>query len=103
MKICCTYITNTNDLYLVIRQEKQFKLLTLNLDDINEFENKYISDDEKKEGFKFKFLLEYSCETVGYTPILDLFVRGSSRKEAIQLNHKLQAFFLHQGRLFSWI
>jgi hypothetical protein len=35
--------------------------------------------------------------------MLDLFARGSSRKEAIQLNHKLQVFFLHQGKLAAWI
>jgi hypothetical protein len=30
-------------------------------------------------------------------------VRGSSRKEVIQLNHRLQVFFLHFGRLFAWV
>lgn len=54
MKICCTFITNTNDLYMVIRQEivgiadgsHVFKLLTLNLDDINEFENMGKTEEE---------------------------------------------------------
>ena len=56
MKICCTFITNTNDLFLVIRQETYFKLLTLNLDDVNYFENMVKSEEEISEGFKFKFL-----------------------------------------------
>ena len=103
MKVCRTFITNTNDLYVVIRQEQYFKLLTMNLDDINEFENMHLSDKERAESFKFKQLFQYKCVEVDYQPMLDLFARGSSRKEAIQLNHKLQVFFLHQGKLAAWI
>lgn len=89
MKVCRTFITNTNDLFVVIRQEDYFKLLTLNLDDINEFENMHLSADEKTQSFKFRTLFQYECKDVDYQPMHDLFVRGSSRKEAIQLNHKL--------------
>lgn len=53
MKVCKTFITNTNDLFVVIRQEKYFKLITLNLDEINEFENMGKSLEERAEGFKF--------------------------------------------------
>ena len=83
MKVCRTFITNTNDLFVVIRQGEYFKLLTLNLDDINEFENMHLSCEDKAESFKFKQLFQYKCKDVDYQPMLDLFARGSSRKEAI--------------------
>lgn len=51
MKVCQTFVTNTNDMYIVIRQEQHFKLLTLNLDDINEFENQHKSIEEKNESY----------------------------------------------------
>ena len=66
MKVCRTFITNTNDLFVVIRQEDYFKLLTLNLDDINEFENMHLADEDKADAFKFKQLFQYECKDVDY-------------------------------------
>ena len=83
MKVCRTFITNTNDLFVVICQEEYFKLITLNLDDINEFENMHLSEEERAKSFKFRQLFQYKCAEVDYQPMLDLFARGSSRKEAI--------------------
>ena len=40
INICETFITSTKDLFLVIYKEGHFILYTLNLDNINQFENK---------------------------------------------------------------
>ena len=46
--------------------------------------------------------MSYPSKHVGNKPLLHLFIRGSSRKEVIQLNYKLTAFFLHEGALYTW-
>ena len=94
---------------MVIYKEGFYILLTLNLDNINQFENKRKIDglterggDITEDNFKFEKLLEYPASLVNNKPLLHLFIRGSSRKEVIQLNYKLTAFFLHQGALYTW-
>jgi len=96
---------------LVIYKDGNFILYTLNLDNINQFENKRKMDgdgtergngDITEDNFKFEKLLEYPAKLVDNKPLLHLFVRGSSRKEVIQLNYKLTVFFLHEGALYTW-
>ena len=55
-----------------------------------------------EDNFKFQKLLSYPAKLVDNKPLLHLFIRGSSRKEVIQLNYKLTAFFLHEGALYTW-
>ena len=110
IKICETFISSTKDLFLVIYKDSHYVLLTLNLDNINQFENKRKIDGGETErgdtisedNFKFEKLLEYPASLVNNKPLLHLFIRGSSRKEVIQLNYKLTAFFLHEGALYTW-
>lgn len=99
---------------MVISKDGNYILLTLNLDNINQFENKRkvdgpggIGGDEEsyeisEDNFKFETLMSYPSKHVGNKPLQHLFIRGSSRKEVIQLNYKLTAFFLHEGALYTW-
>jgi hypothetical protein len=58
----------------------------IDLDEVDD--NGHLSEDP----FKFKKILEYSSEEVDGQFLTSMFVRGSSRKEVIQLNKKLFIF-----------
>jgi len=53
--------------------------------------------DVDENSFNFTEVLEYPASEVGNQTLTSMFVRGSSRKEVIQLNEKLVLFFLHEN------
>lgn len=76
--VCQTFISNTKDLFVVIKTQEVFKVLMLDFDEINSNEKEV-----DEECFKFQQILEYSAEEVGNKSLTSLFARGSSRKEVI--------------------
>jgi hypothetical protein len=94
--VCQTFISNTKDLFLVIKRGMIFEVLMLDLDELND------KGDEDETFFKFTKILEYSDEEVGGGSLTSMFVRGSSRKEMIQLNQKLMIFLQHEKNLYCW-
>ena len=79
--VCQTFISNTKDLMVVIKKDKVFKVILLDLDQTNPLERKV-----EESSWKFETIMEYPIEEVGNTSLDFLYVRGSSRKELIQLN-----------------
>jgi hypothetical protein len=45
---------------------------------------------------------ERSDETGTSSPLMDFHVRGSSKKEKINLNKKVMAFFMHEKGIYYW-
>ena len=80
--ICETFITNTKDLFCVIKRENQYEILMLDLDKINVQENTEIEAD----AFHFEKITSYTNSEVGHRNFNSIFVRGSSRKERIETN-----------------
>ena len=72
-------------------------MYTLDLDNLNFFKK------QEESHYSFKLIFEYDDNYVEKKPLLDIVVRGSSRKEVIQLNQKLIIFLLHDGNVYSWI
>jgi hypothetical protein len=98
IQVCETFISNTKDLFVVIKKENIFQVLMLDLDSINAGEG---TVDESN--YKFKEVLRYKVSEVGNDNLRSMFIRGSSRKEVIQLNQQLLIFLLHGERLYAWI
>jgi hypothetical protein len=73
----------------------------LDLDSIHLLELKNEGEIEE-DAFRFVKVLEYTTAEVGNKELNSIFVRGSSRKETIQVNHQLIIFLLHEDQLFSW-
>ena len=69
----------------------------LDLDNLNFFKN------NKDVHFEFELLFQYDDEYVHSKELKDIHVRGSSRKEVIQLNQKLIVFMMHDEHIYSWI
>ena len=105
MQVRDTYITTTKDLFFILRNDDRYIVYTLDLDNLNTFEKKV---DPKRpivkneDLYDFEKVFEYTAEEVEFMPLDDMFVRGSSRKEVIQLNEKLIIFILHRGTLYQW-
>ena len=74
-----------------------YKMYTLDLDNLNFYK------DNKNIHYRFQKLFEYEDDYVNFKELKDIHVRGSSRKEVIQLNQKLIIFMLHDGDIYSWI
>ena len=87
-----TFLTDTHDLYIAAEtQDEHFEFFHLDLDDDNPMINGPI--------------LRYPYNKVGgeYTSVLKGFhVRGSSKKEKINLNEILIFYMLHGTDLWSW-
>jgi hypothetical protein len=78
IQVCETFISNTKDLFVVLKQDSMFKILMLDLDSINTGEG---AVDESN--YRFTEVLKYSAADVGDQNLNSMFVRGSSRKEVI--------------------
>ena len=61
----------------------------LDLDELND------RGAEDESVFKFAKVIEYSSDEVMGGNLTSMFIRGSSRKEVIQLNQKLFIFLQH--------
>jgi len=82
-----TFITYTKDLFFIVRKGDIYTIYMIDLDSMNTFEHDLtaLSDSMivKKRKFTFEPVFEYDAKEVGYLPLDDFFVRGSSRKEVI--------------------
>lgn len=84
-----TFLTDTHDFYVTVEtKEKNFEVFTLDLD----------SSDPQIQGP----ILKYPFEKVQGKQIKGIHVRGSSRKEKINLNKNLMIFILHGSDLWGW-
>ena len=94
------YITETNDLFIVTKHLDCYQVLMIDLDKSNIMEfkgDRYVGDQ-----FKVSKKFEYTEKDVGYKKLSKLHVRGSSRKEAIDMQNKLFVFVLHEDSLYQW-
>ena len=55
-----------------------------------------------EEQYKPVLIYEYTDTAVDRKQFLQLYCRGSSQKEKIDVNQRLQVFFLHQECIYSW-
>ena len=85
-----TFITYTKDMFFIVRKGDIYTIYMIDLDSMNTFEHDTTkltnSMIVKKRKITFEPIFEYDAKEVGYLPLDDFFVRGSSRKEVIQLN-----------------
>lgn len=91
--ISATYITDTNDLFVMVAKENHYNLYMIDLDASNLRERE---DSELRDALRLyspgEPILEYHKEDVDHKKLIDLHVRGSSRKEKIGSNHICQVF-----------
>jgi hypothetical protein len=92
IQVCQTFLANTKDLFVVIKKQKKFIIMMLDLDAINSGE---ADEGVDESNYRFKKVFEYDAADVGDQDLKSMFVRGSSRKEVIKLNHQLLIFLLH--------
>ena len=82
-----TFLTETKDLYIIVQDGNIYNLYMIDLDESNEY--------EQEEGFdpsamyQMYPLFRYNEDKVGSKPLKQMHIRGSSRKEPIDLNQKL--------------
>jgi hypothetical protein len=74
-----------------------YMMYSLDLDQLNFFKH------ENEVHQRFELLFSYDDDYVNFKELKDIHVRGSSRKEIIQLNQKLVVFMLHDESIYSWI
>lgn len=99
--VCDTYITDTYDLFVLIQEKETFRLYMVDLDAANEGEQ----DEEEEEVVTYMIgepIYSYTSKQVENRQFLNMYVRGSSRKEEYDRNEKLFVYFLHEGSLYSW-
>ena len=109
-KVIDTYITETNDLFLLTQVDEIYRLYQIDLDASNEMEqddkSEPTTNDVNDKLFQLINIFEYSSidPQTGrkLAPFLNMHIRGSSKKEAIDLNQKLIVYFLHADTLYSW-
>ena len=98
-KICHTYITETNNLYIVTKKDGVYRFQYLDLDAGKES----FCDKKLYKKFNIVTLFEYSLESVNNKPIIAIHVRGSSEKEDIDNNERLIISIIHEGGdLYYW-
>ena len=78
--MCQTFISNTKDLFVVLKKEDMFKVLMLDFDNINEGEGEV-----DESAYKFEEILEYSSEEVGNLSLTSMFVRKRVLKKRSQV------------------
>jgi hypothetical protein len=78
-------------------------MIDLDPDALNEFDGTDIGTDELTTYKLEEPIYQYHQDDVENRQFLKLYARGSSRKEEYDTNEKLIVYFLHEGKLFSWI
>ena len=101
MSILQMYITETNDLFVVTKYKLKYSVLLIDLDHSNIMEFKGSRFDYKDQ-FAIEVKLEYFEDDVDFKKLSKLHIRGSSRKEAIDMKNELFVFVLHGDSLYSW-
>lgn len=95
-----TFITNTNDLLVLVKTETEFILYCIDLDKSNIYE--LTSEDEVSSIFEPSVLYRYPVSSVDNKSCTQLYARGSTFKQTLDVGHKLIVFFLHDNTLYSW-
>lgn len=101
--ICQTYITETNDLFVCIQDEDQYKLYMIDLDYSYENEFKVDLEENEIEPYTFTQILQYHDSVVNIQTLNQMHIRGSSRKEVLDLNQSLQVFLVHGQDIYKWV
>ena len=91
VQVCQTIISNSKDLFVVLRDKDNFMVKTLDLDEINSGEHKTLDENN----FRLKLICFYPISMVNGKDLSSMYVRGSSKKEAINSNEKLMIFLHH--------
>ena len=96
MLVVRTHITDTMDLYLLLKIDRGdgafiFEVYRVNLD-------VYIDSSRRKNIFTLQLLFAYDKDDEA----IDFHVRASSEKDEISLNKKTVVMILHPGVLYTW-
>ena len=84
-----TFLTDTHDFYVFVEtSDEHFEIYTIDLD--------------SPYPLVVGPILRYSFEKVSSFPAKGFHVRGSSRKEKINLNKQLMCFMMHGTDLWGW-
>jgi hypothetical protein len=67
------------------------------------FYNIYRIDLDAREPYLIGPILKYSFEDVERGELMSFHVRGSSKKEKINLNKQLMVFMIHGKTLYNWV
>lgn len=97
-KISQTYITETNNLFIVCQKDDKYNVCFIDLDASNRREQTNKHNDK----FRVSNLFQYTKENVKHKTLLDIHIRGSSDKEVIDNNEKLIVLMLHEGAVYKW-
>jgi hypothetical protein len=106
-RICATYITITNDLFILTQKKREYLLFHICLDEsYDETMEEAIARrgkkaERKKICYKVDRVFKYFVESVDSKPFLSMHVRGSSSKD-IDNNLELIIYLLHDGQLYAW-
>lgn len=84
--ICQTYVTETNDLFVCVQDDDMYKLYMMDLDYSIEHEFVDKASEGELEPYTFKMILQYHDSVVNLEQMSQLHVRGSSKKEKLDLN-----------------
>ena len=77
----------------------------IDLDAANEMEQEEDQDQDDEESTTYRIgepIYAYHSDDVQKRQFLNMYARGSSRKEKYDKNEKLFVYFLHEGALYSW-
>jgi hypothetical protein len=89
-------ITVSLDLYIVLRsnQMQKYQLWKIDLSSLKQ---------QEKQPLAFEKCMEYSYADVSNKKLLDIKIRGESRKSDSIQNLKMIVLILHEGSIYSWI
>lgn len=89
-------ITVSLDLYIVLKsnQMQKYQLWKIDLSSLKK---------QEKQALVFEKCMEYSYADVGNRKLLDIKIRGESRKSDSIQNLKMIVLILHEGSIYSWI
>lgn len=99
--VIATYITETNDLFVLSQINDLYKLQFIDLDASNKWEQDSEKIQNLYDQYRLQDLFEYHSSEVNEKPLLKIHVRGSSRKEVIDVNERLIVILLHTDTLYK--
>jgi len=94
-QILSTFITNTNNLYILTQRREVYNLWLLDLD--------LTHKDDTKTKIKVERIKWYHSKEVLGKPFLKMHVRAPSTQEEVDNNEELVVFLLHQNLLYRYI
>lgn len=95
-----TYITETNDLFIMSKLQDRYLLQFVDLDASNVLPHDKPNSRKLYDMYRLQDVFSYSIDSVNQQPLLKMHIRGSSWKESIDTNEKLIVVVLHSKSIY---